>query len=109
MSNFGPSHRHAAGTFWEEIMQFIKGLAAHRLSSNRNASRPCLEPLDPRLLLTATFTVNTLIDGSTPEDGVFSLREAVEQANTTAGADIIAFATGLTGTIKLTNGQLDVL
>jgi hypothetical protein len=109
MSNFGPSRRHAAGTFWEEIMQFIKGLAAHRFSNNRNASRPILEPLDPRLLLSATFTVNTLIDDSTPEDGVLSLREAVEKANTTAGADIIAFSTGLTGTIKLTNGQLDIL
>jgi hypothetical protein len=67
-----------------------------------------LEPLDPRLLLSATITVNTLIDGSTPDDGVLSLREAVDLANTNAGADTIAFAAGLTGTIKLNFGELGV-
>lgn len=72
-------------------------------------TRASFEPLDQRLLLSATFTVNTLIDGSTPDDGVLSLREAVDQANTTAGADSIVFSPGLTGIIKLTGGQLDVL
>src|SRR4051812_37694596 len=70
--------------------------------------RSTIQPLHPRLLLSATITVNTLIDGSTPDDGVLSLREAVELANSTAGPDTIAFAAGLTGTIKLTFGQLMV-
>ncbi len=91
------------------MLRITKGLDSHRSSDYRTKGRPSLEPLDQRLLLSATITVNTLIDGSTPEDGVLSLREAVEQANTIIGADSIAFSAGLTGSIKLTSGQLDIL
>ncbi|HBL30540.1 MAG TPA: hypothetical protein DD490_27205, partial [Acidobacteria bacterium] len=51
----------------------------------------------------ATFTVSNLGDS-----GTGSLRQAVTDANGAAGADIIAFQAGLTGTITLTTGQLDV-
>jgi parallel beta-helix repeat protein len=51
----------------------------------------------------ATFNVTNLSDS-----GAGSLRQAIEDANTTAGADTITFRAGLTGTITLTTGQLAV-
>lgn len=49
----------------------------------------------------ATFTVTNLNDS-----GAGSLRDAITQANGAAGADVITFQPGLTGTITLTSGQL---
>jgi predicted outer membrane repeat protein len=49
----------------------------------------------------ATFTVGNLSDS-----GPGSLRQAVLDANATAGADIIAFQAGLTGTLTLTLGEI---
>jgi hypothetical protein len=40
--------------------------------------------------------------------GAGSLRSAIRQANTAAGADTIQFAAGLTGTIRLTSGELTI-
>jgi hypothetical protein len=51
----------------------------------------------------ATFTVTNLNDA-----GPGSLRQAVLGANSAAGADLITFQAGLTGTITLTTGQLQV-
>lgn len=51
----------------------------------------------------ATFTVSNLNDA-----GSGSLRQAVLDANTAAGADTITFQAGLTGTILLTSGQLSI-
>src|SRR5262245_60884302 len=51
----------------------------------------------------STFHVTTLADG-----GAGSLRAAIGQANAQAGADVIDFQPGLSGTIALTSGQLDV-
>jgi hypothetical protein len=51
----------------------------------------------------ATFTVTNLNDA-----GPGSLRQAVLGANGAAGADLITFQAGLTGTITLTSGQLAV-
>lgn len=51
----------------------------------------------------ATFTVTNLNDA-----GAGSLRQALTDANGAAGADTIDFTPGLTGTITLTTGQLDV-
>jgi predicted outer membrane repeat protein len=52
----------------------------------------------------ATFTVTNLNDA-----GAGSLRQAIADANGAAGADTVAFQAGLTGTITLTTGQLDIL
>lgn len=49
----------------------------------------------------ATFTVTNLSDS-----GAGSLRQAIIDANTTGGADVVAFQAALSGTITLTTGQL---
>jgi hypothetical protein len=51
----------------------------------------------------STFTVHNLTDG-----GPGSLRAAVMAANTNPGADVIAFAPGLRGTVGLTGGELGI-
>ncbi|MFZ1641606.1 MAG: choice-of-anchor Q domain-containing protein, partial [Candidatus Contendobacter sp.] len=51
----------------------------------------------------ATFTVTNLNDS-----GPGSLRQAVLDANATLGADTIAFQAGLTGTITLTTGEIQI-
>ncbi len=61
-----------------------------------------LEPLEVRVAL-STFVVSNLDDGG---DG--SLRQAIAQANGTPGPNEIDFATGLSGTITLTGGQLTI-
>jgi Ca2+-binding RTX toxin-like protein len=55
----------------------------------------------------ATFTVTTIADTINSSDGVLSLREAVTQANATAGADTIVFASAIQNqTLVLTAGEL---
>ena len=54
-----------------------------------------------RLATAATFTVTSLADS-----GPGSLRQAVLDANAAAGADQVAFAPGLTGTVTLTSGEI---
>lgn len=51
----------------------------------------------------ATFEVT-----STADDGVGSLRQAIVDANGAAGADTITFASGVTGEVTLTTGQLSI-
>jgi hypothetical protein len=73
-----------------------------RAFSNRSARRsqrrflPRLEAMEDRSL-PSTFTVLNLADS-----GEGSLRQAVLDANALPGADTIAFADGLQGTISLT-------
>jgi hypothetical protein len=51
----------------------------------------------------ATFNVSNLNDS-----GAGSLRQAILDANAAAGPDVITFQAGLTGTITLTSGQLEL-
>jgi uncharacterized repeat protein (TIGR01451 family) len=51
----------------------------------------------------ATFTVTSLADS-----GLGTLRQAALDANAAAGADTIVFQAGLTGTITLTSGDIDL-
>src|SRR5262245_3472527 len=76
-------------------------------TSRRSRQRPSLrclplEPLEGRLVLSACH-VTTLADG-----GPGSLRDAVARANALPGADVVVFDDGLTGTIALTGGELDL-
>jgi hypothetical protein len=68
----------------------------------RNRFLPNLEGLGERIVPSA-FHVTTLADA-----GAGSLRDAVAQANALPGADTIDFQPGLTGTIALTGGELDL-
>lgn len=72
--------------------------------SSRARSLPtsCYERLESRAVL-STFLVHNLADSG---DG--SLRAAIEQANDNLGSDVIRFRAGLTGTIALTSGQLEI-
>ena len=54
-----------------------------------------------------TFTVTSLSDVSA-DDGETTLREAVAQAEASAGLDRIEFESGLSGVITLTQGRLDI-
>jgi hypothetical protein len=58
--------------------------------------------LEDRIVL-STLTVNNLADS-----GLNSLRAAITAANTHPGADVIAFAHGLRGTVALTSGELSI-
>src|SRR5262245_57178452 len=70
----------------------------------RRPTRRYLPPehLEGRLALSA-YHVTTLTDGVAG-----SLRDAITQANAHDGAEIIDFQPGLTGTIALTGGELEL-
>ena len=60
-------------------------------------------PFVPAPASAASFAVTNLDD-----TGAGSLRDAIAAANGSAGADVITFAPGLTGTITLGSGQLTI-
>jgi hypothetical protein len=71
------------------------------LSMHRPNQRPLLENLEPRQLL-ATFTVTSLADS-----GPDTLRQAIDDANNLAGADVIEFGGDtIDEVIGLTSGEL---
>lgn len=59
---------------------------ARRASTIRSNARRSVEPLEPRLLLSTTFTVT-----NTNDSGAGSLRQAILSANANPGADLINF------------------
>jgi predicted outer membrane repeat protein len=61
-----------------------------------------IESLESRVA-PAIFTVVSLAN-----DGTGSLRDAIEDANDSPGADIIVFKKGLTGAIALTTGKIQI-
>lgn len=78
---------------------------SHVPALRRRRIRLACEQLEDR---TVPSTVTTLLDVVDPNDGVLSLREAVQAANATAGADIIDFAPGLAGNINLAGALPDL-
>jgi CSLREA domain-containing protein len=74
---------------------------------NRLRSRLRLEPLEERAV-PAIINVTTLADETDPNDGLLSLREAIDMANTNGEADTINLAPGgtyaLTSTLSLASG-----
>ena len=65
----------------------------------------CAVSLVPLTAHAADFTVDTLSDIDADGD---TLREAIAAANSNAEADTISFASGLMGTLTLTQGELDI-
>ena len=56
-----------------------------------------------------TIVVNSLTDDTLPASAShMTLRDAIAQANTDTGGDTIVFAPGLSGTITLNQGELDI-
>jgi len=71
-------------------------------AGRRRSFVPTLDILEDRTV-PSTFTVTNINDS-----GAGSLRQAIIDANAHAGADQVAFASGLHGTIMLTTGQLSI-
>jgi hypothetical protein len=61
-----------------------------------------IEIFEPRIA-PATFIVSNLADS-----GAGSLRDAIAGANSHVGPDVITFASGLTGTIGITSGEMQI-
>src|SRR5262249_3019659 len=68
--------------------------------AGRGQYRPWLEALEDRALPSTIPVTNNL------DSGPGSLRQAVIDANTNPGADTIVFVKGVSGTVKLTSGEL---
>jgi hypothetical protein len=73
-----------------------------RLPKRFLPNRLSVAQLEDRVVL-STFTVNNLADS-----GLNSLRAAITAATTNPGADVIAFAQGLRGSVALTTGELGI-
>jgi hypothetical protein len=79
----------------------IRNLRARRAARSRPPLRLAVEPLEDRCV-PATFTVL-----NTSDAGAGSLRDALNQANAAAGADVINFDPALTGqAIRVTSAAL---
>src|SRR4051812_30828172 len=77
-------------------------MPARTRKTRRTAPRLVVRELEDRST-PSTFTVTDLGDA-----GPGTLRQAVLDANAQSGADTIDFQAGLSGTITLTSGQLDL-
>ena len=83
-------------------------LRSRKTTANRKRLR--LEMLESRCVLSGgSLVVNTLTDDITAGNHLFSLREAVEYANSTVGeSETIEFLPQLRGTAVLEHGQLHI-
>src|SRR5262245_47127333 len=79
-----------------------QGRGRRRPAPTRRAHVPRLEALEDRTV-PSTFTVLNLADS-----GAGSLRQAVLTANAMPGADAIAFAPGVHGTLSLRSGEVAI-
>ena len=87
----------SAGTYYAKVMGTVDNVQAYKLDVGLTNVTPL-----------GVYLVDTLIDESDGNyaPGDLSLREAVQLANATSGAEQINFAAGLNGTITLSLGQL---
>jgi CSLREA domain-containing protein len=96
--------------FWQQQVTSTWEALFHGSRKRPGRTQRALKPgriLEDRTLL-AAIVVNSLADNTTGGDGLTTLREAVLAANASAGVDTISFASGLNGTISLTQGQMSI-
>ena len=75
----------------------------------RRHSGPQVEAMESRRLLSQTLVVNTLVDQTDPPgSATVSLRDAITQANSSSDSTTITFANGVSGSLQLVNGQLEM-
>ena len=99
---------------WPTLLFGLRNPASHRPHAQSHTRRRTpLRRAPGRLLVeqfedrtVPSYLVTTPLDVVDPNDGVLSLREAVQAANATPGADVIRFAPRVHGTIAL--GELRV-
>ncbi len=101
MPNSG--RRLSAGSRLERLQRLL-GIKERRRVFKR---RLMMESLETRRVL-ALYTVTTLGDTTDATDVEVTLREAIESANSSLGADTIRFAPALSGSIVLTQGELSI-
>ena len=87
----------SAGTYYAKVTGTVDNVQAYKLDVGLTNVTP-----------SGVYLVDTLIDETDGNyaPGDLSLREAVQLANATSGAEQINFAAGLNGTITLSLGQL---
>jgi hypothetical protein len=92
---------------WLRHRQFPRESGKAVKSRGATVYGPRLELLEDRSV-PAMLAVTTTSDVTDTGDGLLSLREAILEANSSAGHDIISFAPGLVGSIALTGGELSI-
>ena len=65
-------------------------------------------PLGAMVVYAGPAQAADLTVSNTQDSGPGSLRDAIEQANASPGADVVTFDALVTGTIELTSGQMDI-
>jgi predicted outer membrane repeat protein len=89
---------------FSSISSFANYRQSRKPRALRRAGRGIMETLEQRILL-STFTVSNMAD----DGSLGTLRWAVARANNAGGTNTINFQSGLTGTITLTSGALDLI
>src|SRR5438132_2516964 len=97
------------------VFRLLKLHGRHNRAECFRRPRPCQAPAGRRRSFIPTLDIledrtvpSTFMVANLNDSGAGSLRQAVLDANAHAGADQIAFATGLRGTITLTTAQLSI-
>lgn len=75
----------------------------------KDASRPCACLILVAALLPALSSAATFVVTHTGDSGAGSLRDAIDQANRTAGADTVTFGSSAVGALTLTTGAIDII
>jgi fibronectin-binding autotransporter adhesin len=101
---FNPSCRLAFDSRFDRLCRLLDIKSRRRVSKRRLL----FESLETRKVL-ANFEVTSMLDTTDANDGAVTLREAIASANASAATpDTITFAEGLSGTIELTQGPLQI-
>ena len=105
IKNSSPSHKQSPGRQRRlSFFLWIRDCAIKSFHKRAGLSLAAASVV-PVASQAATFTVDTLSDN---DNAGFTLREAITQANASAGADSITFNPALSGLLTLTQGELAI-